>query len=137
MENNKNRTEYIRRINKSLEFISSRLDQKLSLEDIAAASHFSPFHFHRIFHGIVGETVNDYVTRKKMEKAARTLICSPELSITDVAELGGFSSSANFAKSFKSYFGCRISFCIKNPPKESFNNYYALRMSVRQGKFGE
>lgn len=105
MMNNKNRAEYVRRINKSLEFIHSHLDKKLSLDEIAAASYFSPFHFHRIFHGFVGETVNDYVSRKRMEKAARTLICSPELSIMDVAESGGFSSSANFSKSFKLYFG--------------------------------
>lgn len=105
MKNNKNRAEYVRRINKSLEFIHHNLDQKLNLDEIAAASFFSPFHFHRIFSGIVGETVNDYVLRKRMEKAVRALICSPELSITEIADSGGFSSSANFAKSFKLYFG--------------------------------
>ncbi len=105
MRNNKSRAEYIRRINNSLDYIHSLIDQKLSLDEIAAVSHFSTFHFHRIFHGIVGETVNDYVSRKKLEKAARTLICNPELSITEVADKGGYSSGANFSKSFKLYFG--------------------------------
>ena len=105
MAKNKTQTEYIRRINKAIEFISENLDQSIGLEDIAKASHFSPYHFHRIFHGIVGETVNEYVSRKKMERAARILVCKPELSVTEVAAMGGFSSSANFSKAFKLYFG--------------------------------
>lgn len=97
--------EYIRRISNSLVFIAQHLDQTLQLEDIAKASHFSSFHFHRIFHAMVGETVNDYVSRKKMEKAASRLVYKPALSVTDVAEAGGYSSSANFSKAFKLYFG--------------------------------
>ena len=97
--------EYSRRINKVLEFIERHIDQAIRLEELAEVSHFSAYHFHRIFHALVGETVNDYVTRKRMEKAAHRLIGMQELSITDVGELGGFSSSANFAKAFKLYFG--------------------------------
>ena len=97
--------EYSRRIGKALEFIDGHIDQIIRLEDLAKVSHFSAYHFHRIFHAMVGETVNDYVTRKRMEKAAYRLVGKPDLNITDVAELGGYSSSANFAKAFKLYFG--------------------------------
>lgn len=97
--------EYRRRIEQAMAFIIEHLDQPVNLESIAAASHFSPYHFHRIFHGMVGETVNDFVQRKKMERAAHRLLCTPELSITDIAMRGGFSSGANFAKAFKLYFG--------------------------------
>ena len=97
--------EYLQRINKAIEFIAEHLDQPVNLEEIAMASHFSPYHFHRIFHGLVNETVNDYVQRKKMERAANRLLCQPELTISSVADKGGFSSSANFAKAFKHYFG--------------------------------
>lgn len=97
--------EYIRRINKALLFINNNIDQPLQLENIAQASHFSQYHFHRIFHALVGETVNDYVTRKRMEKAASRLVYNSTLSISDIAEVGGYSSSANFSKAFKLYFG--------------------------------
>ncbi len=97
--------EYTRRINLVLEFISNNLDKTLQLDDVAAASHFSPYHFHRIFHALVGETVNEYVFRKRIEKAAKRLISRPALSVTDVAVMGGYSSSANFSKAFKLYFG--------------------------------
>ncbi|VAW92823.1 hypothetical protein MNBD_GAMMA20-1976 [hydrothermal vent metagenome] len=75
------------------------------MENVAKSSHFSPFHFHRIFHGIVGETVNDFILRKRMELAANRIVCRSELNITEISELGGFSSSANFSKAFKLYFG--------------------------------
>lgn len=105
MKNMTVNAEYIRRINMAMVFIADNLDSKLSLEDVARASHFSPFHFHRIFHGIAGETVNDFIGRKRMERAANRIVCNPEQSITEISEIGGFSSSANFSKAFKLYFG--------------------------------
>ncbi len=109
-------SEYIRRINNALEFIEQHLDENIRLEDVARVSHFSSFHFHRLFHGIVGETVNDYIIRKRMERAARRLVYQTDLSVTEIAEMGGFSSSANFAKSFKLYFGVSATE-LRNPHK--------------------
>lgn len=105
MKNHKNSREYRRRINLAIQFIAENLSSKLSLDDVAQASFFSPYHFHRIFHGMVGETVNDFIIRKRMELAASRIVCKSHLSITDIAEMGGFSSSANFSKAFKLYFG--------------------------------
>jgi len=117
MNKSKTQAEYIRRINKALEFIDQHLDQTIRLEDVARVSHFSPYDFHRMFHAMVGETVNDYVSRKRMEKAASRLIYKPILSVTDVAEAGGFSSSANFSKAFKLYFGLSPTE-IRNPDND-------------------
>lgn len=105
MKKNKTRTEYLRRIGLALDYIEQHLDQPIRLDEVASASYFSAYHFHRIFNGIVGETVNDYISRKRMERAIRTLLYKPDMNITDVASSGGFSSSANFAKAFRLYFG--------------------------------
>lgn len=105
MNKSKTAAEYEKRINNALIFIKNNLDQSIQLEDVAQASHFSSFHFHRIFHALVGETVNEFVSRKRMEKAAGRLIHKPKLSVTEIAGNGGFSSSANFSKAFKIYFG--------------------------------
>lgn len=131
--NNKKNTsaEYIRRINKAFEYIERHLDQTIQLEDVAKASHFSSFHFHRIFHALVGETVNDYVSRKRMEKAAKRLAYKSELTVTDVAEAGGFSSSANFSKAFKLYFGVSPS-DLRNSPFQNEQNELE-----EKGKFGK
>ena len=113
---NKTHSEYLRRIEYALEFIEQNLNQVIRLEDVARASYFSAYHFHRIFHALVGETVNDYILRKRMEKAIKLLMSRPGLSVTKVAECGGFSSSANFSKAFKLYFGVSPS-AIRNPSK--------------------
>lgn len=103
--NSRTLDEYIRRINLAMAFIENHLDETIQLDDVASASHFSSYHFHRLFHGIVDETVNDYITRKRMERAAKRLVYKPEISVTQIAEMGGFSSGANFSKAFKLYFG--------------------------------
>ena len=114
MKKRNTHAEYSRRINLSLAYIQENLDKPVNLDGIARASHFSPYHFHRIFHGMVGETVNDYVIRKKLEKVASMLVCEAALTITSVADKCGYSSGANFSKAFKQYFGVSPS-QVRNP----------------------
>lgn len=108
--------EYKVRIDRVIQYIESNLTNKISLAEVAEVSHFSAFHFHRIFTGIVGETVNDYIARRKLECAVNLLIFKTDLSITQVAFDGGFSSSANFSKAVKLHFGFSPSE-IRNPNK--------------------
>ena len=114
MKNAKTNAIYLRRISLALDYIDQNLDKALRLEDVAAASHFSSFHFHRIFHALVGETVNDYIARKRMERSVYRLINEADESITQVALSGGFSSVSNFSKAFKLYFGITPSE-LRNP----------------------
>ncbi|MGB6135743.1 MAG: GyrI-like domain-containing protein, partial [Shewanella sp.] len=65
---------------------------------------------------IVGETVNDYIVRRRLERAVNLLIFKTELSVTQVALDTGFSSSANFSKAVKLHFGFSPSE-IRNPDK--------------------
>lgn len=96
---------YQNRINHSLQFIRNNLDRTLTLEEIAKASHFSSYHFHRIFHALMGETVHEYTSRLRLETTVHLLRFNPEMSITEIAYAMGYSSSANFSKAFKAYFG--------------------------------
>ncbi len=66
--------EYIHRINKVIDYIEAHIDGDLSLEILADVASFSPFHFHRIFSAFVGETLNDFIKRLRIEKAASLLI---------------------------------------------------------------
>ena len=128
---NKTHSEYLRRIGLALAFIEQKLDQPIRLDDVARASFFSAYHFHRIFHALVGETVNEYISRKRMEKSIRMLMRESELSVTKVAAAGGFSSSANFSKAFKLYFGVSPS-AIRNP--ESNKNSKTGKLFSKYGK---
>jgi AraC family transcriptional regulator len=108
--------EYKLRIDRVLQYIEANLTSKISLAEVAEISHFSAFHFHRIFTGILGETVNDYIARRKLECAVNMLIFKKDLSVTQVAYDSGFSSSANFSKAVKLHFGFSPSE-LRNPDK--------------------
>jgi AraC family transcriptional regulator len=99
------RSIYKARVDAAIAFINEHLAQDLSLEDLAAAAHFSAFHFHRIFSAIVGETPQQFLNRIRLERAANHLVKNPAHSITQIAISCGFSSPATFARSFKKHFG--------------------------------
>lgn len=93
------------RIARALQFIRENLNRPLSLDEIAQESHFSSYHFHRIFHASTGETVHECTNRLRLEQTVHLLRFRTDLSITEIAHATGFSSSANFSKAFKAYFG--------------------------------
>jgi len=71
---NKYQKEYIHRINRVIDYIEKNLDQDLGLEKLSEVAHFSPFHFHRIFSAFMGETLNGFIRRIRVEKAASMLL---------------------------------------------------------------
>lgn len=99
--------QYQKRIQKALAFIRENLDRPISIKDVAKAACFSEFHFHRIFSALMNETVGEYITRKRLERAAIKLAYSPQLKVTNIAFEYGYSSVSSFSKSFHQWFGCR------------------------------
>lgn len=98
------REEYVSRINRVIDYIETNIDKDLSLEILANVACFSQFHFHRIFRAMVGETLNQFIQRIRVEKAAAQLITNPKKSITEIAFDCGFSGSATFARAFRESF---------------------------------
>jgi AraC family transcriptional regulator len=72
---------------------------------MAQIAHFSPFHFHRIFTVVVGETPANFLQRIRIEKAAQQLKDSPSKVIGDIAYSCGFSSVSLFSRTFRKHFG--------------------------------
>lgn len=88
-----------------LEHIDQQLDEPLELDALAAVANFSPFHFHRLFTAWMGETLGDYVRRRRLEVGAMRLVAQPRLSVLQVALSVGFGSAEAFARAFKFRFG--------------------------------
>lgn len=97
--------DYHRRINAATNYVAQNLDKAHSIDELAAISHFSKFHFHRIYRALYNETVSHMVSRLRLDGAAATLIYNQSRSITDIAFAHGYSSSANFTKAFTKHFG--------------------------------
>ncbi len=106
--------EYISRINKVQDYIETNLGGDLSLATLAEISGFSKFHFHRIFSGLVHETLLSYINRLRMERAISLLCYNPTLSITEIALRLGFSETAAFSRLFKKHFGISASEAKQN-----------------------
>ncbi len=103
-------------ITKVLQYIDEYLDGELSLDKVASAAHTSPFHFHRLFKTEMGETLNSYITRRRIEKAASILIRRSEISISELSLMHGFSSNSSFTRTFKKYYGVSPSIFREESP---------------------
>lgn len=103
------RAEYVSRINRVLDYIERHLDQPLTVEGLAKVAFFSPFHFHRVFKALTGESLYQFILRLRLEKAATQLVQLPHKSVTEVALDCGFGSSASFARAFRAGFAMSAS----------------------------
>jgi len=101
---NKYQKEYIYRINRVIDYIEANIDKELSLETLSEVANFSQFHFHRIFSAFTGETLNGFIKRKRVERAASMLLNDPDKPITDIAYSCGYNSTSVFCRSFKERF---------------------------------
>jgi len=97
--------EYISRINKTLDYIESHLDNQFTLDELAQVANFSKYHFHRIFIGVINETPFQFITRLRLQRAATFMVMNASLSVSDVANQCGFSDISIFSRNFKSHFG--------------------------------
>jgi AraC family transcriptional regulator len=113
---------YTLRINRVLDYIAEHLDRDLSLAQLARVACFSPFHFHRIFHSLTGETLNNHVRRIRLERAAALMRASPHARITDVALEAGFPGLAEFSRAFKNHFGFNASAWDRKIPLPNSRN---------------
>jgi len=96
--------DYKRRILRVLTHIQQHLDEPLPLDELAALACFSRYHFHRIFKGMVGESVKEYVRRLRLERAAGRLKLG-SASVIEIALDAGYESHEAFTRSFKACFG--------------------------------
>jgi len=96
---------YIQGLNKALIFIDNNLNKPLTLEQIAETSNYSPYHFHRIFKAITGETLNNYINRLRIEKIASILMRVKTIPLEQLAIDYGFNSGSSLSRSFKKFYG--------------------------------
>jgi AraC family transcriptional regulator len=95
---------YSERIQRVVDYIAAHLDEALDLETLAGVACFSPYHFHRIYRGILGETVNATARRLRLHRAAIDLL-DRELSVERTARRAGYASQAAFTRAFRAEYG--------------------------------
>ena len=92
-------------VNKAEDYIESHLSEKIRLSDIAHELGISEYHFHRIYRANGTETLNQFITRIKIERSAIFLVVNKKMTITEIAFGYGYSDSSSYNRAFKKHFG--------------------------------
>lgn len=98
-------TSYEPRVHRVMDHVRTNLDQDLSLELLAGVAGFSPFHFHRVFKGVTGETVAEFTRRARLERAVDLMRGAPKRSLASIGAEVGFATPSDFARVFKATYG--------------------------------
>ncbi|MBD3919968.1 AraC family transcriptional regulator [Paenibacillus sp. PR3] len=103
------RQEHTAVINKLVEYIDDHMEKPLGLQDLSEQALVSPYHLHRVFKSITGETIHAYLNRIRLEKAASQLKYSETVDISRISRQVGFASASVFARAFRNHFGVSAS----------------------------
>ncbi|HYG59373.1 MAG TPA: AraC family transcriptional regulator [Symbiobacteriaceae bacterium] len=88
----------------AIAYIEAHLKEPFSLRDLAQAAGYSPFHFHRLFLAITGETPAAFIRRRRLTESAREL-AEPGKRALDVALAYQYDSQEAFIRAFRRHFG--------------------------------
>lgn len=93
----------IKMITEAIGYIESHLHEKLDLESVAGAVHYSKYHLHRTFTDTVGLTLHDYIQRRQLTEGAKLLVFSDK-PILEIALTAGYESQQSFSDIFKAMY---------------------------------
>jgi len=94
----------LERIQRAIDFVEARLFEELPLAAIAGHGGSSPWHFHRLFVSLTGETPATYVWKRRLSEICRRLVETRQ-PLVDIALDCGFESQATFTRAFTRHVG--------------------------------
>lgn len=135
-----NNPSYERRILRVLSHIHDNLDGDLSLETLASVACMSPFHWHRVFYGITGETLANCIRRVRMDRATYLLL-QTQNSVGEIAARCGYGNVQSFARSFQAEYGLtpakfrksEASCCASEAPRQRATRRFEVEVRDQPG----
>lgn len=95
---------YREKIIRVLLYIQKNLDEPISLDQLSELAFLSPYHFHRVFRGMVGEAVKEHIRRLRLERSAQHLT-GTDRPIIRIALDAGYETHESFSRAFRDMFG--------------------------------
>jgi AraC family transcriptional regulator len=92
------------RLRRIKEFVDAKIEEELTLCEMAQAVELSTAYFSRMFRKSTGETPHQFLLRKRLERAMKMLRSADE-RVLDVAVACGFKSQQHFAQVFRHVCG--------------------------------
>ncbi len=95
---------YFQRLQNSIDFIEDRLTEDITLTEVANESNCSLYHFHRLFKILVGNSVKEYIRKRRLTLAAKQLV-ETRKSVIDIAFDYRYGAPESFTRAFKKMYG--------------------------------
>ena len=95
---------YVRRFTRVIEHIYAHMDEELDLNRLAEVAALSPWHWHRTWQAVYGETVSATVRRLRLQRAAADL-AHGAMPLDEIWPRAGYGSQAAFARAFRDAYG--------------------------------
>jgi AraC family transcriptional regulator len=92
------------RLRRIKELVRAKMEDDLSLDEMAESVGLSTAHFARMFRKSTGETPHQFVLRQRLERA-KAMLRAPDARILDVAVACGFKTQQHFAQAFRDVWG--------------------------------
>jgi AraC family transcriptional regulator len=95
---------YVYSLEKAINYIESHLCDDIDLSSIAKEAGYSLYHFHRIFKSAVGDSLKDYIRKRRITEAAKELV-NTNMPIMDIGIKYGYESREAFSRAFEKVYG--------------------------------
>ena len=91
-------------VKRVIETVNDKLDEPLTMDEMAEIAYMSPFHFNRVFHQITGVPPKQFLYAMRIESAKRLLLTT-DMSVTDICFEVGYNSLGTFTTRFTKLVG--------------------------------
>jgi AraC family transcriptional regulator len=92
------------RLRRIRELVDAKMEDDLSLDEMAQSVGLSTAHFARMFRKSTGATPHQFVLRQRLERA-KAMLRAPDARVLDVAVACGFKTQQHFAQAFRDLWG--------------------------------
>jgi len=90
--------------NNMMNYINDNIDTDINIDQLARDFGISKYHFHRIFKEQMGTNIYETIKSIRLQKASNLLITNKYSTITEIANMCGYSSQTSFIRAFKNRF---------------------------------
>lgn len=131
---------YYERIQKSINYIESNLENQIVLEEVSNNAFMSSATFYRVFFSMVGYSVKEYIRLRRLSLAADELL-SGGVRIIDLAIKYSYTSADSFSRAFKNVTGLsptdfrKQKQCFKFKSLDITDKYFEIQDSLLLEKY--
>lgn len=96
--------DYHERLSRVTAYLHDHLADDIRLETLAEVAHLSPYHWHRVYHALSGETIAQTLRRLRLHRGTGYL-ANTALPVLEIARRCGYPNAQSFTRAFRQAYG--------------------------------